>query len=49
MLHKSIKEEAEKILTKYYNEPITITKTTSISGGSISDAWRLETNDEPIF
>lgn len=49
MLHKSIKEEAEKILSKYYNEPITINKTTSISGGSINDACRLETSDEPFF
>ncbi|MFW6019026.1 MAG: fructosamine kinase family protein [Bacteroidales bacterium] len=49
MLHKSIRKEAENILKTYFNEPITINKATSVSGGSINDSWRLETNDETFF
>ena len=49
MLYNPIKEEAEKILEHYYNEPVTIEKTVSVSGGSINDGWRLETNKETLF
>lgn len=49
MLPKSIKSEAENLLDKYYNEPVTIEKTVSVGGGSINDAWRLETNVDSVF
>lgn len=49
MLPKSIKDEAENLLKKHYNEPVKIEKNISVGGGSINDAWRLETNVDSIF
>ncbi|MFO8055519.1 MAG: fructosamine kinase family protein [Bacteroidales bacterium] len=43
MLPKTIRQEAEKILERHYNEPVTIEKAIPVGGGSINSAYRIET------
>ncbi len=49
MLPRGIKQEAEKVLLDYYGAPAGIEGSSTLGGGSINAAFRVETTEEDVF